>query len=166
MQILDLGCGTAKVKGAVGIDKISLPGIDLLGDIARFPYPFANNTFDCVYLNDVIEHIPDTIGAMEEVYRISKPDAKIYIRVVNWNHRYASMDPTHVKFFTENSFDFFGKREGRSYYTQARFDIVSVTYGFDQRAQRWIRNKKILKFLSDYLCNILQGLYFELRTVK
>jgi SAM-dependent methyltransferase len=166
MRILDIGCGTSKTEGAIGIDIVPLPAIDVLADAGRPPYPFADNSFGAVYMLDVIEHLPDTIGVMEEIFRIARPGAHVYIRVVNWNHRYAAMDPTHVRFFTENSFDFFGERVNRSYYTHARFGVERIDYIFDAKVRRWIRSTHVLRLLGNYLCNILQGLKFELRVLK
>jgi hypothetical protein len=164
--ILDLGCGTAKVAGALGLDVVPLAGVDLVGDLAHRPYPFAANSFDAVYLNDVIEHIPNTIKTMEEVHRILKPNGRAYVRVVNWNSIYTAMDPTHLAAYTENSFDFFGKRVGRSYYTRARFDVVHVKLGFNALARRMCPNERLLYFFSNYLSNVLEDLNFELRAVK
>ena len=166
MRILDLGCGATKEKGAVGIDIIPLDGVDIIANLTEFPYPLANNSFDAVYLNDVIEHLPNTIATMEEIYRVARPDARVYIRVINWNSHYTAMDPTHVSAFTENSFDFFGARAGRSYYTHARFDVVRVGYQYNALAKRFLRSQRLMYFLSFYLCNILEGLNFELRVVK
>lgn len=166
MNILDLGCGTAKVSGAVGLDVIPLTGVDVLVDLKDRPYPFPANTFDVVYLNDVIEHIPDTIATMEELHRILRPGGRVYIRVVNWNSHYTAMDPTHVRAFTEHSFDFFGKRQGRSYYSPARFDVVRVDKQYNAKVLRWIPSPRILNFLSQYLNNILEGLHFELQAIK
>jgi SAM-dependent methyltransferase len=166
MRVLDLGCGTSKVKNAIGVDIVPLSGVDVVADASSLPYPFADCAFDEIHMMDIIEHLPDTVAVMEEIYRIASPNARVFVRVVNWNHRYAAMDPTHVRQFTEGSFDFFGKRVGRSYYTRARFDVVQVKYIFDKKVQRWLRSRRIMKFLSDYLCNILQGLEFELRVVK
>jgi len=166
VRVLDLGCGNAKVEGAVGVDVIRLEGVDVLAALDRCPFPFQDNSFDAIYLNDIIEHLPNTLRVMEELHRILVPDGTVFIRVVNWNHRYTAMDPTHVRAFTENSFDFFGKRRERSYYTHARFDVVRVEYIFNAKVKRILRSERLMKFLSDYLCNILQGLKFELRAVK
>ena len=108
MRVLDLGCGTAKVEGAYGVDIVPLPGVDAVVNLSEPPYPFADNSWDVVVLNDVIEHMPDVIATMEEVFRICRPDARVFIRVVNWNSHFAAMDPTHKHSFNENSFDFFG----------------------------------------------------------
>lgn len=166
MKILDLGCGATKEKGAIGVEILPLEGVDLIADLSKPPYPFRSNSFDVFYFNDVIEHLPNTIATMEEVYRLARPDARVLIRVVNWNSHYTAMDPTHVRAFTENSFDFFGKRVGRSYYTQARFDVERVGYQFNVQVKRVLRSKRLMKFLSFYLNNILEGLNFELRAIK
>ncbi|MFA6570653.1 MAG: methyltransferase domain-containing protein [Bacteroidota bacterium] len=165
-MILDLGCGTVKVSNAIGVDKFPIKGVDILAELDKYPYPFANDTFDEIYLNDVIEHLPNTILTMEEIYRICRPNARVFIRVVNWNSHYTAMDPTHVKAFTENSFDFFGKNKVRSYYTFARFEVIKVDYQYNKDAEKCLRNRRLMKFLSNYLCNILEGLNFELRVDK
>ena len=163
---LDLGCGTAKTPGAVGLDVVPLEGVDVVGDMSERPYPFAADTFDAVYLNDVIEHLPNTIKTMEEMYRICKPNARVYIRVINWNSRYAAMDPTHVTYFTERTFDFFGKRVGRSYYTRARFDVVQVRRVYNSLAKAVCPNERLLHFFGQFWSNVLDDLHFELRAVK
>lgn len=166
MKTLDLGCGNLKSNGALGADIIRLPGVDILIDLSSLPFPFADNAFDSVYLNDVIEHLPNTVKTLEEIHRISRPNGKLYIRVVNWNSHYTAMDPTHLHAFTENSFDFFGKRKNRSYYTKARFNVNKVDYQYNALAERVIRKKSTLKTLSFYLNNILEGLSFELEAIK
>ncbi len=166
MKVLDLGCGTAKESCSIGVDRVPLEGVDVVADLGKFPYPFADNTFDVLYLKDIIEHLPDTMAVMEEIYRIAKPSAKIFIRTANWNSHFTFMDPTHCKAFTENSFDFFGNYEGREYYTHARFDVVRVGRQYNISVQRFLRSKRLMKFLSRYLCNILEGLHFELSVLK
>lgn len=166
MNVLDFGCGTAKVKNAIGVDKFLLPGVDVVADLDVYPYPFADNVFDKVYMNDIIEHLPDTIKTMEEIYRICKPNAKVYIRTINWNSHYNAMDPTHVRTFHERSFDFFGHYPGRDYYSKARFDVVSVKYGYNENAKKLFRSEKLMKYLSYFLNNVLESLYFDLRVIK
>jgi len=166
MTILDLGCGGLKMKGAIGVDKYPIIGVDAIVDLAEYPYPFANDVFDEVYLNDIIEHLPNTIATMEEIYRISKPNAKIFIRVINWNSEFNSMDPTHVKAFGPRTFEFFGHKEDRMYYTHARFNVEKIEYNYCKKAIRHFRFKWLLKFLSQYLNNVLEDMHFELRVIK
>ena len=56
MKILDLGCGENKVQGAIGLDNVDINGVDILHDLLRFPYPLNDNSFDIIYLRNVIEH--------------------------------------------------------------------------------------------------------------
>lgn len=165
MKTLDVGCGRAKVKGAIGVDHVKLSGVDVVYDLNDFPWPFEDESFDEIYMNDVLEHLNDTIKVMEEVCRILKPGGKLHIRVVYWNHRYAFSDPTHVNFFSETTFDFFtGKR--RSYYTKALFKLEKLEYIYDNKAKKLFRSRKLMDFLSYFICNIRQGMRVTLVKLK
>jgi len=48
-------------------------------DITKLP--FENNTFDIVFCSHVLEHIPDDVKAMKEIYRIMKPNAWAILQV-------------------------------------------------------------------------------------
>lgn len=167
MRVLDLGCGWAKQPGAIGIDRSPLSTVDVMCDLADFPYPFADNSFDKVILNDVIEHLPDTIKAMEEIYRVCAPGAQVLIRVINWNSQYNAMDPTHLRTFHENTFHFFGTYKDRAYYSNAHFDVIKVDKTYNARAKKLFFNKiEWLEKASFYLNNVLEDLHFELKAVK
>lgn len=123
--VVDLGCGNRKVPGAVGIDSIALPGVDLVHDLAHFPYPLPANYADEIHMNHILEHLPNTIGVLTEVWRVSKPGGKVHIRVPHYSGIYAWKDPTHVRCFTSESFGYFGENPW-SYYTHARFEVRSA----------------------------------------
>lgn len=125
MIVLDLGCGTRKRHGSIGADLLPLPGVDVVCDLTQFPYPFAESTADEIHLNHVIEHLDNPVKALEEVWRIARPGAAVYIRVPHFTGRYAWKDPTHKRCFTSESFDYFGETP-YSYYTPARFAVRSV----------------------------------------
>jgi len=161
MKILDVGCGTAKVKGSIGIDKVDLPGVDVVHNLNEFPWPFKDENFDEIYMNDIIEHLDDTIKVMEECHRLLKLGGKLHIRVVYWNHRYSFSDPTHVKFFSEITWQFF-TGERRSYYTKALFKMEKFEYIYDAKAKKLFRSKKLMNFLSYFLCNIKDGMVVTL----
>lgn len=48
------------------------PIADIKADICNLP--FKENTFDVVFCNHVLEHIPDDTKAMRELYRVLKPE--------------------------------------------------------------------------------------------
>jgi uncharacterized protein YbaR (Trm112 family) len=164
---LDLGCGQAKQPDTIGVDMVTLSPVDIAANLWKYPLPFSDDSVDNIYLNDVIEHIPNTIPFMEELHRICRNGARVHIRVVYWNTIYMPMDPTHVRGFHENTFDFFGGRQGRNYYTHARFEVVKVVKAWDRFWKRvTFGSEKMLSFLARHLNNVLIDLNFELKAQK
>ena len=70
-RILDIGCGRKKLPGAIGLDYVVLPGVDVVCDLNR-PLPFGDQAFEIVHSDQVLEHIPNLIGLVEEIHRILK----------------------------------------------------------------------------------------------
>lgn len=160
-KILDVGCGDRKVGGAIGIDIAKLPGVDIVHDLNKFPWPFKNNTFDEVYMLEVIEHLENTVKVMEEIYRILKKGGKLQIRVVYWNHMHSASDPTHIKKFNEVTWEFFtGKR--KMYYTSAVFKLKKFEFTYDSLARKIFRSRWLMRRLSYFLCNIIDGMRITL----
>ena len=85
IKMLDLGCGRRKVRGCIGIDILPDSDADVIHDLNEVPYPFEDNLFDVIYANDCLEHLDDVIKVMEELYRIAKPKAKIFISVPHFS---------------------------------------------------------------------------------
>src|SRR5215475_5495588 len=69
-RVLDVGCGVHKQPGAIGLDRNPASRADVLADLDRFPYPFADSSFDHVTAIHVIEHVDDVIRTMEEFHRL------------------------------------------------------------------------------------------------
>jgi SAM-dependent methyltransferase len=129
---LHLGCGTIILPDYVNVDLLPLPGIDVVHDLAVLPWPFEDGQFDEVIAIDIIEHLPSVVKTMEEIHRITKPNAKVIIRTPYYNSWDATADPTHLHFFNENSFDVFDPQtpmgKSRNYYSNASFRIVGIGY--------------------------------------
>jgi SAM-dependent methyltransferase len=68
-------CFLKRFKKLTNLDYITAdlysPIADIKADICDLP--FAANTFDVVFCNHVLEHIPDDAKAMSELYRVLKP---------------------------------------------------------------------------------------------
>jgi len=56
-SVLDLGCGQRKHPGSVGLDISPDTDADVVHDLDEFPYPFDDDSFDQVLMQDVIEHV-------------------------------------------------------------------------------------------------------------
>jgi SAM-dependent methyltransferase len=129
-QVLELGCGASKTPGAVGVDRVAGPGVDVVHDLSRFPWPFPDDTFDAIRLSHILEHLGNVLQTMEEVHRIARPGAEVLI----WTPHYSSMnswtDPTHCVHMGFHSMDLF-TQEARYKYTGARYAITEkrITFG-------------------------------------
>lgn len=129
---LDLGCGSRKVSEIhIGIDKAYVPGVDIILDLEKGKLPFENNSVDEVVASHILEHISNYIPLMEEIWRIIKPGANLFVRVPHYLHEGAYTDPTHVRRFTRKSFHFFDSRkvlyrESGWYLSLARFRVDDV----------------------------------------
>lgn len=126
-KILDVGCGSKKVPGAIGVDQVALEGVDVVCDLGKFPWPFQNDEFDRVHANHFLEHCEDVVAAICELHRITRSgEGRISIRVphyTSWNY-YA--DLTHRVPFSYRSFDHFTLDDatGYNYYSPVKFRIA------------------------------------------
>jgi ubiquinone/menaquinone biosynthesis C-methylase UbiE len=175
MKILDIGCGNHKIKGAVGLDFFKIKDVDVVHNLNKIPYPFRENSFDIVYANQVLEHLEiDLDKILCELCRICKPQGKIRIIVPHALNVAGFSDPTHKKFFTWFTFDYFGSNE-QSYYTKARLKIIKrkFIYLTGKKSSKlllplqWVINK-FPKIYSHFFAFIfpISSIFFELEPIK
>lgn len=100
---VDIGCGANKPDNFIGVDICPSPGVDIVADLNK-KFPFEDNSVCEVRAHDIIEHLPDKIHTMNEIWRICKSGANVDIRVPSTDGRGAFQDPTHVSFWNINSF--------------------------------------------------------------
>jgi len=175
MEILDIGCGNHKVKGSIGLDFVKIEGVDIVHDLNKVPYPFKKNSFDIVYANQVLEHLDVSLDkVLGELCRISKPNGRIRIIVPHALNVAGFSDPTHRKFFTWFTFDYFGSNE-QSYYTRARVKILKRKFIYLTGRKSSILLKPVSflinlfpKIYSHFFAFIIpvSSLYFELEPIK
>jgi len=138
MKRLDLGCGKSKKDGFLGVDSLALPGVDFIHDLKIYPYPFEDNSIDEIWMDNVLEHIPNPLRVMEEIYRMCKNGAKVNIGVPYFRSFYATIDPTHVNFFGVYWFNYFDPNNifSQKYqYSSAKFIIEKKEFD-----REWNRN--------------------------
>ena len=131
-RVLDVGCGPSKLAGAVGMDKLGLPGVDVVHDIEDLPWPLDDDAFDEVRCIHVLEHVADISGVMDELHRITRRGGRVRI-VVPYFARYSAFkDPTHRRFCTYESFNYFveGEKERSRHYSHNAFRYVSRDLNF------------------------------------
>lgn len=156
MKILDLGCGSVKVEGAVGLDNVGIPGVDIVHDLLDFPYPIENESFDNIFLRQVIEHfyLNDFNNILNECFRILVSDGLLQITVPHSFSIAAFTDPTHKQFFTFCSGYFLDKKYQKSYYKEidSSWELVDIKCNsiiwFDWKHYQL---KRLDKFLSSIM---------------
>jgi SAM-dependent methyltransferase len=124
---LDLGCGPKKRLGFTGVDRAPSPSVDIVCDFGNSPLPFPDETFDLVFTDQVLEHIKDLEKLLAEISRVMKPGARFQIGVPYAGGLRAFQDPTHVRFFTLKTFEYFireGSRVG-GWYTGKYFKRIT-----------------------------------------
>jgi glycosyltransferase involved in cell wall biosynthesis len=127
---LNLGCCDATIPGFVNVDIVARPGVDQVADLST-PWPWADNSVEYVRAWDIIEHLPDKIMTMNEIYRVLKPGGRAEIAVPTTDGTGAFQDPTHVSFWNRRSFlyyeagNLYRERFANSYGIRARFRTVS-----------------------------------------
>jgi SAM-dependent methyltransferase len=168
MRILDVGCGIRKQPGSIGLDRNPASSPDVLADLDRFPYPFADGSFDRVTAIHVIEHLSDVIRAMEEFHRLVRVGGTVRIETPHYTDFSSFCDPTHKSHLNSFSFRYFGENHGGfGYYTKARFREVSVRVkllafwrwlGFEFLVNRFPRYRRFWEY---YLCYLVRGKAME-----
>jgi SAM-dependent methyltransferase len=123
-RILDIGCGRHKLAGSVGLDHLAFPGVDVVSDLNHC-LPFADDTFEVVHSNQVLEHIPNIIGLIHEIHRVVVPGGIVVAHVPYFRSSWAAIDPTHVRQFTLNSLDYFVR--GTYFFEGYRFSDTSFS---------------------------------------
>jgi len=118
---LNLGCGTRPLPWHRNVDIVQMPGVDVVWDLDVIPWtPFADESADEITGTDIFEHVNDPIGFMCECSRILKPGGILSLRTNYWRSENAFTDPTHKRFCTERTFEYWVKgTEFNSFYGPA-----------------------------------------------
>ena len=134
-RVLDVGCGTGTFGAAVHeLTKAEVWGVEPFAPAAEeavrrlhrvIVAPFDSDVdlpehhFDCIFFNDVLEHLVDPFAALRDTRRLLAPDGVViasipnlryfsvlYDLTINGTFTYADhgiLDRTHLRFFTQRS---------------------------------------------------------------
>lgn len=109
---LNIGCGRNIKEGWINIDSAPLSGVDLvcnLEEVRQIPIALPEGSVELFYLSHVLEHVRDSLGLMEELWRLASPGAVAVIRVPHGASDDAWEDPTHVRPYFGDSFLYFSQ---------------------------------------------------------
>lgn len=184
LRVLDLGSGPFPYPAQENDDVVTVDirpeaGPTVVHDLTVFPYPFDDNSFDVVYASHVLEHLPDNIRVMEEIYRVAKPAAKVVIRVPHYTGRSAWGDPTHIRAYSAHQFHYYS-RQRRDRYGDCDFQLVREELRHTRMWRGYFVSKVLsptinffanlnIRFCEKVWCYWVGGfseLYVELRPIK
>jgi len=103
---LNAGCGNDIKEGWINLDFNFHEGVDVIHNLNEVPYPFQDNTFDCIVMNMVFEELDKWEEIILELYRISKPNA-VWSIIVPYYHCRTAFNPYHKMFFHLDTFSVF-----------------------------------------------------------
>lgn len=158
---LDIGCGIIKQAGYLGLDKIKLPSVDIVCDLEKEKIPLSDNTVDEIYSRYFFEHVTDLVKLMEEIWRVSKNGSKMTIGVPYFNSIGAYKDPTHKRFFTYETFDYFtDTKKLPAYYCNAKFIIIKKKILFYPFASNFYGKIRFLHLMPiQFIANLFPYFY-------
>jgi hypothetical protein len=135
---LNLGCGYNRKDGWVNVDRVPDCNPDMVCDLEKFPWPFADCSVDEILLNHVLEHLGESceiyLGIIGELYRVCVNEATIYINVPHPRHDHYLADPTHVRPISVEGLRMFDQELNRVWISNGYSDTpLGVYLGVDFR---------------------------------
>lgn len=169
-RILDVGCGPTKYPGSIGLDMNASTAADVLCNLDRGGLPFADNSFDQIRAEHIIEHVDNIIATMEEFHRVTRPGGTIFLATPHYTDYSSFRDPTHRWHLNTYSFLYFypGGMHGRDmWYTKVRMREVKLNlkllklwraFGFEFLVNH---SRMFRQFWEHYLSFIIRGKLME-----
>ncbi len=166
---IELGCGTNKKEGKIGVDKLPLRGVDIIHDVEKGLSFLPDNSVDEISSIHFLEHINNFEQLMKEVHRVLKPHGIHIATVPHFSNPYYYSDFTHKRFFGLYTFDYLAtenstlRRKVPDFYTNFKFEIISRRYAFyspfkirhilKQVLRRILGNNNyLMEFYEEMLC--------------
>lgn len=112
---LNLACGNLRKPDYINVDNNPTCQPDKLHDII-YGIPYSDETVEEILCEHFIEHLDGEqfIRFFNECWRVLKVGGKLEIAAPYHSMKWAIIDPSHKRFISEHSFDFFMNRDYNS----------------------------------------------------
>ena len=163
---LNIGAGQNIIPGYVNIDISNRADITL--DLGKDKLPYANDTVDLIFSYHTLEHIPDYLFALSEIYRVLKHDGLFLVGLPYvTSTEFHLINPYHLHNFNEYSFDFFDPEKLKGSAVEdnpikfkkvfCRFQYIGVFNLLPSPLKSWCRR---------HLFNVVRKIDYGLTAVK
>lgn len=174
-KVLNVGCGrcTYAAPNVTNTDLHPGPGVNVVCDLSK-PLPFADNTFDLIIANHVLEHIPGWWDCFKELARVLAPNGLIEVWVPTVASDGAFVYRDHINYMNIESF--FGMKNFSRPGTNLDAAVVANNGGILQELEHvssyrrpmvkwwiWFAPDCMLNWMGTYLRNIIseEGYFFK-----
>lgn len=153
---VNLGCGNDLRDGYINVDASAAVNPDKVWNLEETPLPFDDNSVDEILANHVMEHIHNFIPLMHDIHRICKPGARIHIKTPFYASWGQFNDPTHVRFFSPFTFNYFNT------WTNYSHEVSADKVAFEPakiRLNYAVGRAKILNWIFNPIVNLHHAFY-------
>lgn len=148
-QCLNVGCGLQYIESTdteqwtnVDIDPdvktdwcgdaCYMPDIKILHEYGDWIEDGWGSRFDHIYSHHSLEHFKDLIQIVHEMVRVSKNGATWEHTVPYWTWSRNQGNPHHHIYFSEHTFNFFGKTYKRGHKESWSLEVLDIEYGWNR----------------------------------
>ncbi len=183
---LNLGCGYNHERNHLNVDRDPHSHPDLELDLESFPWPWADNSVSEIKWIHSLEHLGETTALwrslVQEMYRVCRNGAVIFIRVPHPNHDTFNIDPTHVRAIFPETFLMLdqarniadrangGRETNLGIQWSVDFQVLDVRYSLEEPWRTQFQNGKIdleqLRKDMSHLKNVCREIDFVVKVVK
>jgi hypothetical protein len=143
---INLGCGHKHIQGYVNVDANPQVDPDIVMNIGRDPWPWADSSVDRAAASHILEHLEtdELFHFMKELYRVMKPGCPVHIAIPHPRHDVFLHDPTHKTALTLTTLGLFSNAFHRecgwlhtpfSRYLQVDFKMIEINAVLDKRCE-------------------------------
>lgn len=157
LRRLDLGCRFGG-RNSVPVCAGAVPRGGVRADYS-YGLPFQDDSVDEVYAYHVLEYVADFGRLLEEIWRVARPNAMIYLRVPHASSAFAdSVDVHRRRTFTIQTFRYYTPSAPRPFNgTTARFEVelarLYYVAPWEERGRRPRLSKVLLRGFVEGLAN-------------
>jgi SAM-dependent methyltransferase len=187
---LNLGCGSKRIPGFLGIDIGEGSAVDVRMDVMDYLRSLPDRSVEAIYTRHFLEHVAgDTLRPLlQEIDRVLRPGGGIHIIVPHYSNPYFYSDPTHRLFFGVHTFSYFCERSCLRrvvprYASIQGWSLHKVRVGFKPYARPRLlgvrlpmlsgllnsvvnRNTLLIELFERYLCGVLSIYEIEYHITK
>jgi len=151
---LNLGCGKFKLPGYHNVDSWPEAEPDQFVDLDKRPLPFADNSFDEVRADHVLEHLNNPFGVMLELHRACAHGALIKIKVPHFSRGMTHAD--HKRCF-DVTFPYYFNPKFRAGFLGRRMELIYQRLRWF--GQPYMKKNEMPEIL--YWCGLFAGTLFD-----